>query len=571
METKANYVLIGAFTLAGFLGLLGFFLWFARVELDRQFAYYDIAFSSVSGLNNASDVRFAGLPVGQVVSVGFSPDGDGTVEVRVEVDAETPVRTDSVATIEAQGVTGVSFVGISPGSPDAPLLQATATDPIPEIEAGRSVLQSLSEDAPELLAEALTIVQEVSALLDSDNRAQVERILTNVEEASSDFSQALSDFSDVAGSVSQFATQIDSFNAMLADMTGSMNGVLATADGTLLEIAGLAQEARGVVSAGVAALNGLQGASSEVSRYVAQDLSDATGEVQRTMTEARSQIGGLSAEASMTLDAFRGTADLASARLTQAEVLLASADASIARIDRTLAAVERAASTVDTLMAGDGTALIAETRAAVAETTRAVGMVADAAESDLPEIMETVRAATAEVRGAVDSMARGLGTASGRVDGLTEKAETALDTATTAFANANETLAAINGALETGGAALAAAERAFQGADRVINEDVSTITADLRTTLASLNTAIGQVSDDLPAITADLRSAATTAEASFAELGPVISASGGAADGFDALARETRSLIAHLDSLISQIQRDPTRFFLNQRTPDFRR
>ena len=43
------------------------------------------------------------------------------------------------------------------------------------------------------------------------------------------------------------------------------------------------------------------------------------------------------------------------------------------------------------------------------------------------------------------------------------------------------------------------------------------------------------------------------------------------ADGFDALARETRSLIAHLDSLISQIQRDPTRFFLNQRTPDFRR
>ncbi len=47
METRANYVLIGAFALAGMLGILAFFLWFARVELDQQFAYYDVNFPSV--------------------------------------------------------------------------------------------------------------------------------------------------------------------------------------------------------------------------------------------------------------------------------------------------------------------------------------------------------------------------------------------------------------------------------------------------------------------------------------------------------------------------------------------
>jgi len=52
---------------------------------------------------------------------------------------DTPVRTDSVATIESLGVTGVSYVGISAGDPGAPLLEAE--DGIPEIEAGRSVLQ----------------------------------------------------------------------------------------------------------------------------------------------------------------------------------------------------------------------------------------------------------------------------------------------------------------------------------------------------------------------------------------------------------------------------------------------
>ncbi|WP_375260827.1 MlaD family protein [Palleronia sp.] len=557
--------------MAGFFGLLGFFLWFARVELDRQFDYYDVAFSSVSGLNNASDVRFAGLPVGQVVSVGFSPEGDGRIRVRVEVDAATPVRTNSIATIEAQGVTGVSFVSISPGSPDAPLLEPTASEPTPEIEAGRSVLQSLSEDAPELLAEALNIVQEVSDLLSSENRAQVERILSNVENASLDFSQALSDFSGVAGSVSQFATQIDSFNDMLAGLTSSMEDVLTTADDTLLKIGGLALDARSVLSAGVEALGEAQTAASEVSRYLSEDLSDATGEVQLTMAEARSHIDGLSSQAATTLGAIRGTADLASARLAQAEALFESADASIARVDTALAAVERAATTIDVVMTGDGAALIAETRAAVAETTEAVRIVTETAERDLPAIMANVRAATSDAKEAIGAIATDLSSATGRIDKLTEKAELALDSATTTFSNANEMLVAINSALVTGDAALAAAERAFQGADRVINEDVASITADLRTTLTELNSAIGQVAEDLPAITADLRGAATTAEGAFAELGPVISASGGAVGDFTSLARETRSLIEHLDNLVGQLQRDPARFFLNQRTPDFRR
>lgn len=100
METRANYILIGLFTLLGILGMMAFFLLFARVELDRQFAYYDIRFSSVSGLSEASDVRFSGLPVGQVVDVRLAPEQDGSIVVRVEVNADTPVRTDSVATIE---------------------------------------------------------------------------------------------------------------------------------------------------------------------------------------------------------------------------------------------------------------------------------------------------------------------------------------------------------------------------------------------------------------------------------------------------------------------------------------
>ena len=64
METKANFVLIGAVTVLGVLGLLGLLIWFAKVEIDRQYAWYETLFESASGLGMAADVRYNGLSVG---------------------------------------------------------------------------------------------------------------------------------------------------------------------------------------------------------------------------------------------------------------------------------------------------------------------------------------------------------------------------------------------------------------------------------------------------------------------------------------------------------------------------
>ena len=67
METRANYVLIGAVTLFGIVAGFVFFIWLASVQMDRQYDHYDILFNDVSGLSQAADVRFNGLSVGQVV------------------------------------------------------------------------------------------------------------------------------------------------------------------------------------------------------------------------------------------------------------------------------------------------------------------------------------------------------------------------------------------------------------------------------------------------------------------------------------------------------------------------
>jgi len=579
METRANYILVGAFAVAGFLGLLGFFLWFARVELDRQFAYYDIDFESVSGLSEASDVRYAGFPVGQVVGIRLSPENDGRVRVRIEVEAGTPVRTDSTATIEAQGVTGVSFVGISPGSPEAPLLAETSDADVPEIEAGRSVLQTLSQDAPEILAETLGVVRELRELLGGENRRRVDTILQNVEGASAEFATALEDFSTVTGSVSGFAGQIERFNSTLDALTGDISGALAEAETTIRSFGTLSEEARGVLAQGSGTLTDAGDTIATLDRYITEDLGPATEALGRSVTDIETRVARFGDRAETLIDTYAETGRAATARLTEARQTLSATDALIARIEQTLGTVDAAALRFDGLLAEDATPLIRELRVATTEATAVIRSLGDTAGSDLPALMDEVRGAAARAAEVVDRVGADLSDASGRLDGLTGSADETLAAARGTFERANETLAAINGALETGDRALGAAERAFTGADRVINEDMAGIVAGLETTLTELETAVGGVADEIPAVAEELRAASRSARAAFAEVEQVAQSSGPQVRSFadealpqyTRLSVEIRALVDNLDALVEQIRRNPSRFFLDPRAPEFRR
>ncbi len=579
METKANFVLIGAFTLAGVVGILGFFLWFAQVELDRQFDYYDIRFSSVSGLGNASDVRFSGLPVGQVVDVKLSPDQDGTILVRVEVDAATPVRTDSIATIEAQGVTGVSFVGISAGSQNAALLEPGDDTAVPEIKAGRSTLQTLSEDAPKLLEETLNLVAKVGGLLDVENRDRINSIISNVETASAEFANTMDGFSSISSTVNDFAEQINLFNQTLNTLTGDLTEVLETANTTLVSIGELSEQGKGVLQTGSDTLTSAQSAISRTEDYVATDLSQATEELRATAAALQQEMAAVSADARALMATLNTTGEAATARLQEAQTTLKAADALIARLEGTAVTVSQTASNFDTLVLEEGRPLVADTRAMVAEANKAIASVATIANDDLPVIIADIRQTAETFRSVATEVGGNLTGASQSAKDVLVTAKTTLEDAQVSFSKANETLAAINGALETGDRALGAAERAFTGADRVINEDLDGIIAGLEQSLNSLDGAIAQVSADLPGMSADLRAASQAASDTFAQLRSLTDAASPSIREFTTtalplysrLAQESRALIANLDRLTEQIQRDPTRFFLDRETPEFRR
>lgn len=579
METRANFILIGAFTLAGVFGLVGLFLWFARVELDQRFAYYDIRFGSVAGLSEASDVRFNGLPVGQVVDVRLAPNRDGTILVRVEVNAATPVRRDSIATIESQGVTGVSFVGIGSGSPQEPLLDRNAGDPIQELTAGQSAFQSLTEDAPQLLNEALIVVQEVGDILGPDNQARIETILQNAEDASESLAATLEAFAEVPDTIERFSDQVEAFNAILAGISPEVEALLTTAETTVGALGSLSEEAETMITTANDTLAVAQGTFNDAQRYISEDLSDTTNALQSTIEDMRAEIAMISTDARAMLATFNDAGVVANDRLTEAGKTLDMVNSALTQMSETAVTVNDTALQFDTLMTTQASPLLAETRAAVASATDAITVISAAAQTDLPVIVADIRTATATASETISQVAADLSAASGRIDGLSEDAQVALTQATETFANANTTLAAITTAMETGDRTLVAAQRTFEGADRIINEDIDGIIAGLEQSLSSLNGAIGQVSDDIPDITARLRSASTSASEAFASLEQIMDNAGPSIADFSRtglplytrLADETRGLIANLDRLTVQIQRDPARFFLNQQSPEFQR
>ena len=154
------------------------------------------------------------------------------------------IKSDTVATLQSQGVTGVSFVALSGGSADAALLPENST-----IVAQPSPLQSVLEGAPVLLQRAVDLLEDLNEIANAENRAAVTQILTNLSSASGRFDRALSDFESLSADLSTSATAVAGFATRLDALADSAESTLDAATETLTE-------GRAVIAQGGAVLEG---------------------------------------------------------------------------------------------------------------------------------------------------------------------------------------------------------------------------------------------------------------------------------------------------------------------------
>lgn len=177
METRANYFIVGTFSLLLLFAGAGFVIWLNARGDNVRMAEYDIYFSeSVRGLSVTSDVLFSGIRVGKVTEIKISPVVPGEVRVRISVAADTPVREDSIARTEMRGITGISVVTISGGTPNSPLKQISEYT-VGSISSEPSHIASVVNQVPDLLATLHLVIQRTERVFSDRNIEKIAEII----------------------------------------------------------------------------------------------------------------------------------------------------------------------------------------------------------------------------------------------------------------------------------------------------------------------------------------------------------------------------------------------------------
>jgi phospholipid/cholesterol/gamma-HCH transport system substrate-binding protein len=152
METRANYVLVGAFTLAVVAAAFGFVYWFSNLGDHGVRETYRVVFDgTVSGLRTGSSVLFNGIRAGETTELKLNPTNPRQVVATIAVEPKTPIRSDTSVSLDFQGLTGIASISLKGGTPGAATLPIAQDGGPPLLVADASATQDVTQSAREVL------------------------------------------------------------------------------------------------------------------------------------------------------------------------------------------------------------------------------------------------------------------------------------------------------------------------------------------------------------------------------------------------------------------------------------
>jgi phospholipid/cholesterol/gamma-HCH transport system substrate-binding protein len=284
METRANYVLIGAFVLLAAAALMLFTLWIAGTPLNRSYATYDVVFEGpVNGLTEGGEVRFNGIKVGEVTRLSLNRADPNNVIARIRVDADTPVRKDSIAQLDFLGITGVTFIQIRAGAPESDLLLPEEFGDIPVIRTERTALDELLSGGQSILSVTSETLNNINAALSDENVQHLTTILENVEKATAKFA----DEGGVIDTANSALKSVDEAATQLAAAAATIDEIART------DVAEFAANGSKVMADLGPAVENVRAAADNINGAVLQINKDLTPAAGRTLDQIAHAAGDL--------------------------------------------------------------------------------------------------------------------------------------------------------------------------------------------------------------------------------------------------------------------------------------
>lgn len=238
METKANYVLIGAFTIVATLFLLGFGLWAAKYSSDKSFREYDVIFHEpVTGLTDGSSVQYNGIAIGIIENLKLAPNDPRAVIARLKLQADAPIKTDTRAKLSMTSLTGPPIIQLTGGDPRSPPLRAAPGQEVPVIQAQPSALQNIADTANRL-------VERLDQVLSDENVQRISGTLDNIESLTGSIADQREDLRtliiNARTASEQLNATLDTTNRTMTDidreLVQKLPGLVSRLDSTLARL-----------------------------------------------------------------------------------------------------------------------------------------------------------------------------------------------------------------------------------------------------------------------------------------------------------------------------------------------
>jgi len=251
MEPKVNYIVVGSFVALLSAAILSGILWLGKSDYRGSYDRYEAYMTeSVAGLSVDSSVKYRGVDVGRVKAIALRADNPEEVVLTLDIVRGTPVKTDTIAMLETQGLTGLATINLTGGSREAPVLQAQAGQTYPVIKTGPSLFSRLDKTASrllseeglaQLLADLDLAAKGVAKVLDEDNRTMLTKTIKDLADVAQavaghkgQIEQSLNGAARSAENLSKLTT---SLNAQVPPLLAGINKSVSAMDVVTEELA----------------------------------------------------------------------------------------------------------------------------------------------------------------------------------------------------------------------------------------------------------------------------------------------------------------------------------------------
>jgi phospholipid/cholesterol/gamma-HCH transport system substrate-binding protein len=294
MERNANYALVGLISTILLIAMIVFIFWLTNFALSAKYDDYEVVFRGpVSELSRGGDVQFNGIKVGEVDDIQLDAQDPNKVIAKVRLRSDTPVRQDSLASLEPQGITGVNYVQITAGTVSKPLLKDVTPAGQPRIILAQpGAISSLLSGGGTVMQRAVDTLDRINQVLSDQNIQKVSGILSDVQAVTAELRER---------------------KAIIADA----DKTLQDADQAMIQIRDLAKSSQGLVS--------------DDGKKTIDKIGAAADQIQGAAADIRAMIGKLKGP----------TSDFATTGLPQLTSAIAQLQVSLHDLDRLVDEVER--------------------------------------------------------------------------------------------------------------------------------------------------------------------------------------------------------------------------------------